>query len=389
MALVPFSYNLRSLFVRRSATFLTVLGVGATVAVVAGVLALNTGFESLFRSSGRSDFFIFLRPGATNETDSFFDRERANILMKSRPEIAVDADGVPLASIECYLALRRNRVDGGETNVPVRGVQPQSRKLNEGHMKLIEGRWFEPGSDEVIIGRATAGRFENCSFGDTLVFNTTPFKVVGIFDSPGPFASEIWGDLERVSAALQRPASNRVVAALKPGTDIAALRASLESDAQTPAQLLDEREYMSKQTEALSGVLVGLGIALAVIMGIAAVFTATNTMLAALAARTHEIGILLSIGFRPFSVFVSFLFESLLIALLGGAIGCVLILPLNGIQTSTMNFATFTDVSFAFRVTPELMSRAILFALLLGLLGGAWPAFRAAMMKPTEALRRR
>lgn len=389
MALVPFSYNLRSLFVRTATTALTLLGIGATVAVVAGVISLQQGFASLFETGGREDVVVFLRPGATNESDSYFDRDRAEALIKSRNEFAVDSENQPIAAIECFLAVRRYRTTGGETNVPIRGIQPMSLVINQDAVRISEGRAPQFGSDEVIVGRRLVGKFRDCSLGDVIVFNTTPFRVVGIFENDGPFASEIWGDIERISVALQRPAMNRVIARLKGGVDLEAFAKDLEGDKLYPAQVKTERELLTKQTEAMSGILLGLATFLGVIMGIAAIFTATNTMLAALAARTHEIGILLSIGFKPLSIFASFLFESVLLGLIGGAIGAILVQPLNGIETSTSNFATFTDVSFAFRVTPTVLATAIGFSLVLGVLGGAWPAYRAASLRPTEALRRR
>lgn len=389
MALVPFSYNLRSLFVRRATTSLTLLGIAATVAVVAGVISLQQGFKSMFESGGREDVVVFLRPGATNESDSFFDRERAEALIKSRTEIAVDSNQQPLAAIECFLAVRRDRVTGGETNVPIRGIQPMSLVINADSVRITEGRAITFGSDEVIVGRRLAGKFRDCNVGGVLTFNTTPFRVVGIFENDGPFASEIWGDVERISVALQRPALNRVVARLKPSVDLASFAKSLEGDKLYPAKLETERALMDRQTKTMSGVLLGLATFLGVIMGIAAIFTATNTMLAALAARTHEIGILLSIGFKPGSIFLSFLFESIVLGLVGGLLGAILVQPLNGIETSTSNFATFTDISFAFQVTPTVIGTAIGFSLILGILGGAWPAYRAASLRPTEALRRR
>jgi putative ABC transport system permease protein len=211
---------------------------------------------------------------------------------------------------------------------------------------------------------------------------------VGIFDQDGPFASEIWGDRDRIAEALQRPIFNRVIATMKPGTDLKELQDRLEHDAQVPCKVMTEREYLTSQTLALSFVLKALGTFLAVIMGVGAVFTATNTMLAALAARTHEIGILLALGFRPFAIFASFMLEAVLLGLLGGVVGCVLALPINGANTGTMNFQTFTEVAFAFRVTPRVLVSAVFFALILGMIGGAWPALRAALMRPTKAMRR-
>lgn len=386
--MVPFSYNLRSLWVRKSATLLTVFGIGATVAVVAGVLALQQGFERLYSENGREDLAVFLRPGATNEGDSQFRREQAEILQKSLPEIALNEQGEPLASQECFLAVRRYKLDGGETNVPIRGVQQQTFEIRAGEVSVAEGRTFTPGSDEVIVGEKLLGRIRGAAVGEVIVLNTTPFQVVGILASDGPFASEIWGDLDRMLEALERPNANRVIAQLREGTDFAALAARIESDKQVPAKLLTEREYLTGQTEILSTILKFLGGFLGVVMGIAAVFTATNTMLSAIASRTREIGILLASGFRPFPIFLSFVFESLVLGLVGGLLGCLMVLPINGIETGTTNFQTFTEVAFAFRVTPYVLTRAVLFALVLGLIGGALPALRASALSPTEALRR-
>lgn len=385
--LIPFAYNLRSLLVRRTATLLTVLGIAATVAVLAGVLALQNGFESLFKGSGRDDVAVFLRPGATSEGESYFTRANALRLVKSVPEVALDGEGQPLAAVEVYLAVRRFKVDGGETNVPIRGVQPASFAIAR-TLAVSEGRAFRPGTDEVIVGRKLVGRIRDCALGDVVQLNTTPFRVVGVFDHDGPFSSEIWGDMDRMLDALQRPAPSRVVAQLRPDASVAALAERLASSPDVPAKVLTERAYFAAMTERLSATLLFLGALLGAIMGVAAVFTATNTMLAALAARTHEIGILLSLGFRPGPIFLAFLLESLAIGLLGGLAGAAMTVPLHGAETGTMNFNTFTEVAFAFRVTPRVLATAVGFSLLLGLLGGAWPAWRAARMRPTEALRR-
>lgn len=398
MALVPLSYNLRSLWVRKSATFLTVLGIGATVAVLAGVLALRSGFQGLFRENGREDIAVFLRQGSTNEGDSAFTRERAEVLMKTLDVYQLDAQGKPLVSAETYLAVRLFKTDGGETNVPVRGVQPATFAIYGDELQFVAGRNFTPGTDEVVVGEKIADRIQDCHVGDTVQFNTTPFKVVGVFRHAGAFSSEIWGDRDRISEALERPVFNRIIARVKPGTEIgwdgaenkpkSGLALQLDSDPQVPCKVMTEKQYLTAQSAALGAVLLVLGQVLAVIMGIAAVFTATNTMLSALAARTREIGILLSLGFKPWAVFVSFLFESTLLGLIGGLAGCLMAWPIHGTETGTMNFNTFTEVAFAFRLTPELLAQAVGFSILLGLLGGAWPAFRAASMEPTRTMRR-
>ncbi len=388
MKFVPLSYNLRSLAVRRGPTLLTILGIAATVATVAGVLALQQGFETLYAENGRSDLAVILRPGATSEGVSAFTREGAGRIAKSTPEFALDEDGAPLASLECFLAVRRFRVDGGETNVPLRGVQPPTFALRGDELRIRDGRHFAPGTDEVIVGRSITDRVQNCHVGDLLMINVTPFKVVGVFECDGPFESEIWGDFDRMLSALDRFGPNRVVAKLVEGADVAALDERLRANPETAAAASTERDYLTSQTEVLSTILVFLGSFLGIVMGIAAVFTATNTMLSAIASRTHEIGILLATGFRPLAIFLSFLFEAVLLGLLGGIIGSLVVLPLNGIQTGTTNFQTFTEVAFGFRITAPVLLTAITFSLALGVLGGTLPAWRAARMTPTEALRR-
>jgi ABC-type antimicrobial peptide transport system permease subunit len=388
MSFVPVGYNVRSLLVRRASTLLAVFGIAATVAVLAGLISLQQGFATLFASGGRDDLAVVLRQGATSEGESAFSRTDVDLLVKETAEFAVGADGRPLASGEMYLAVRRRKLDGGETNVPIRGVQPRTFDIHGSDLRLAEGRRFEPGTDEVIVGRALADRIRDCGVGDVLVLNTTPFRVVGVFEGRGAFESEIWGDVDRLMEALERPMLNRVIGVLRPEADVEALSARLDSDRRVPSQAMTERAYLEGQTVGLSALFIGLGSFLALIMGIGAVFTGTNSMLSALAARTHEIGILLSVGFRPWAIFASFLLESVLLGLLGGLVGCLLVLPLQGLRTGTMNMQTFTEVAFAFRVTPTVLVTAVLFALALGLLGGALPAWRASRLTPTEALRR-
>lgn len=386
-SLVPFSYNVRSLFVRKSATLLTVISVGATVAVIAGVLALQQGFVTLFAEGGREDLVVFMRPGAQSEGNSGFAKERADTLIKETPEIAESADGRPLAAAETYLAVRLFKTDGGETNVPIRGVQPMTLELRKDDLRFVEGRTFRPGTDEVIVGAKLAPYIRGCQLGQTLQLNTVPFTVVGIFTDDGPYASEIWGDLDRIVDALERPVYNRVVAKLRDGVDLEEFARAREDNERVPANVMTERAYLKSQTGAMGvtlGVLAGF---LGIIMGLAAVFTTTTTMLAALASRTHEIGVLGALGFRPLSIFLAFMTESLLLGLLGGAVGALMTLPLNGIETGTMNFQTFTEVAFAFRVTPFVLALSIGLAVTLGLLGGAIPAWRAARMAPVDALR--
>lgn len=388
MGFVPLAYTLRSLFRRPASTLLTVVSIGATVAVLAGLLSLQRGFALLFTDNGREDLAIVLRPGALAEGESGFSRDQIDILIKSTGEFATDDRGQPLAAAESYLAVRLRKSDGGETNVPIRGVQPMSFALRGSDFAVIEGRMPRPGTDEALVGRGLVGRIGGARVGEQIMLNTTPFTVVGVFSCKGPFESEVWADVERMMEALQRPFYNRVVGKLRDASALPGLAERLANDKQTPAKVLSERDYLSGQTSALTMTLIGLATFLALVMGTAAVFTGTNTMLAAVSSRTQEIGILLSMGFRPLPIFVSFLTEALLLGLAGGVLGCLLVLPINGVRTGTTNFSTFTEVAFAFRVTPDVLAIAVGFAVLLGLLGGCLPAGRAARMRVTEALRR-
>jgi putative ABC transport system permease protein len=387
MALVPLRYNLRSLFVRSSSTVLTVCAIGATVAVLAGMLSLQQGFVTLFQEHGRDDLAVFLRKGATSEGESGMTREQCAILGKEVPEVERNADGKPIASAELFLAVRLRKFDGGETNVSIRGVEPMTFVVHGDDVRIVEGKRFEPGSDELIVGEGLTGRIADCKVGDVLRINTVSFRIVGVFAGKGGYRSEIWGDLDRLAAALQRPVRSRVLAKVQPGTDLDALQARYTDDLRVQPKVQTERAYLASQTERLSLTFTILGGFLAIIMGIAAVFTGTNSMLAAIGARTHEIGILKAVGYRPFAIFLAFLGEAVLLGLAGGVVGCLLVLPFQGAETGTMN-QTFSEVTFAFRTTPAVMALSIAFAGLLGLVGGMFPALRAARMTPTQALRR-
>ena len=389
MTLVPFTYVWRSLFVRRSSTFLTVVSIGATVAVLAAVLALQQGFESMFLERGRADLAVVLRIGAGSEGESGLTRSDVDLLTKESPEFTVDENGQPRASAELYVAVRRRKADGGETNVPVRGVQPASYEIHRKSFRIVEGRRPEPGADEVVVGYRIAERIPDCRVGEVLTLNLTPFRVVGTFAVGGSYDSEIWGDAERMLEALERPVFSRVIGELRDGVTAADLDARLSEDRRIGAKAVDEQSYLSGQTAFLNGLFGFLGTGLTLFMGIGAVFTGINTMYSAIAARTREVGILLSVGYRPFAIFLSFLSESALLGLLGGAVGLLLVLPLDGIQTGTTNFQTFSEVAFSFAITPSVLMTAMIVALVLGVIGGAVPAWRAARLEVATALRRR
>jgi putative ABC transport system permease protein len=243
MALLPLGYSLRNLFRRRSATALTILSIGATVAVLAGMGCLRQGFETLVTERGRTDMVVFLRPGATTDGESGFPRQSVDLIVKETPEIAVDGEGRPLAAAELFLAVRRRKMDGGETNVAIRGVEPQTFAVHGDDVRIVEGRRFEAGADEVIVGKGLVERIQDCRPGEVLVLNTTPFRVVGVMDARGAFDSEIWGDARRMQEALERPIFSRVIAQVRPGTDVAALDARMEKNERVQADVFTERDY--------------------------------------------------------------------------------------------------------------------------------------------------
>jgi ABC-type antimicrobial peptide transport system permease subunit len=277
-----------------------------------------------------------------------------------------------------------------------------SFRMSEDGPRIVDGRMLQWGADEVIVPERLVSRFQGCALGDTVMLNLTPFRVVGTFRSEGVYDGEIWGDVERVMDALERPYFQRIIARVDAATidreaatadreegesSIEALSARLRSDARAPLSIQYEREYLAMQTTAISGMLANLARFLTVIMGIAAVLGAMNTMIAAVSARVHEIGVLKSIGYRPQQIFGAFLLESGIIGLVGGVLGLFLVLPFHGVETGLTNWNTFTDVSFSFRLSPRIAVNAFVIASILGLVGGALPALRAARLQPVDALR--
>jgi putative ABC transport system permease protein len=386
--LVPFRYPLRSLVVRWQASLLSALGIAMSIAVLCGVFALRNGFEALHAETGSDDVIVYLRKGATSEGESGITLDRVN-MYKSLPEVALGQNGQPLAAGETYLALFLAKADDlGLVNVPIRGIEAASLEIHGDAFRLIAGRALAFGSNEIIVGRPISARIHSCKLGDTLMVNLTPFKVVGIFESDGAYSSEIWGDVDRIAAALERPMRQRVVARIRPGVDVAAHIEAMENEKRLPSKVMTERAYFLSQTGFLGNVLVVLGNLLGGILGLAAILGAANTMLAAVGSRTREVGVLRSLGFGQFAVLIAFLTEAILIGLAGGLIGCLLVLPLDGLETGTMNWKTFTETAFAFRVDAGLLATAVSVSVALGLVAGLVPAWRASRLKPVEAMRR-
>jgi ABC-type lipoprotein release transport system permease subunit len=385
---IPLSYNLRNIRQRPVSTLTTAIGIALTVTIFVGALALAAGFQSALVETGTEGNVIVLRKGADSEISSGIGRDASNIV-RAHPAIATGPDGRPLVSSEMVVVTNRDRLgQPGSSNVTVRGIDPEAMALRS-QVRITVGRMFAPGSDEVIIGARIAPRFVNCAVGDRIRFQQRDFTVVGHFDAGGSaFESEIWGDNSSLQPALQRGGGfQSVTFRLRDPSAFAELKKELESDPRLQVQVQREATWYTDQSGALASTIRVLGVFITIIMALGAVFGAMNTMYAAVQSRTREIATLLVLGFSPMAVLVSFMAESVLLSLLGGAIGCLLALPINGIVTSTTNFSSFSEVAFAFRVTPEALFAGMMFAAGMGVVGGFLPALKAARQSLSSSLR--
>ncbi|MGE4620166.1 MAG: ABC transporter permease [Planctomycetota bacterium] len=385
---LPTGYTTRNLLRRRSQVLFTALGIAFTTAVLCGVLSLRNGFQQLFEPLGADEVAVYLRLGASSEGQSGIPRQSAEIIIKERPEILRNDEGKPLAAAECFLAMYMEKIDGGLVNAPLRGIEEASLTLYPTPPQLLEGRWPDWGSDEVVVGRPLVNRMKDCALGDTLKLNTTPFKVVGIYEFNNSQGSEIWGPVERMLEALDRPAYSRVIARVDTNLDYEEATRQMEEDPRLNFSITKQSEYLASQTTGLSTSLLYLSVFLTIIMGSAAVIGTMNTMLATVASRTHEIGILLAIGYSRVEVFLAFLLESAQVGLIGGILGLLLVAPFHGVETGAANFNTFTDISFSFQLSPTIALTAFSVSFALGLIGGAIPAWVAANRSVVEAIRR-
>lgn len=386
---IPFVYNLRSVMQRPVSTALTALGIGLVVAVFVAMLALANGFVAALVKTGSSDNVLLLRRGADSELSSGIPREAVSIISAS-PHVAVGADGRPLVSPETYLVLNIPRIGGDQfavANVVARGVSDKAFDVRR-NIHILEGRRFGSGQSEVCIGAKLAGRFANVNVGDVLRFGNRNWNVVCRFTANGSsFESEIWGENEQFQSVFRGNGFQSITFRLKDPGAFDDVKRSFLADQRIQVDAHRESEFYASQSELLGNILRFLGIMITSIMAVGAVFGAVNTMYAAVSSRTPEIAVLLTLGFHPRSVLASFLAESALIALLGGIIGCLLALPINGVVTSTTNWASFSEIAFAFRVTPLLLLAGVVFAVVMGVVGGFFPARRASKLPVVQALR--
>ena len=382
--------NLRNLPQRLGTSLVVIVGIAGVAGVLVSVLSMSEGFRHTLASTGREDRVIVLRAGSDAEMSSNVSRDQA-VLVGALPAIARDAAGRPLASAELVVMVdlpRRGQTD--PNNVPFRGVQPAAFAIRN-EIRLVEGRPFERGVREVIVGRRAAQQFEGLGVGSRIAFRDSDWTVVGIFSSGGDVhESEIWADAEVAASAYRRTGFQSITARLADGgsAGLADLTASMARDRRLSMTVFREPEYYAKQSKVLNTLINVLGYTVAAFMAVGATFGALNCMYSAIASRQVEIATLRAIGFGSAPVVVSVLIEALVLALLGGALGGGLAyLYCDGATLSTLNFDTFSQVAFDFRVTPALILRGIAWALVIGALGGLPPAIRAARLPVTLALR--
>jgi putative ABC transport system permease protein len=384
---LPLSYNVRNVRHRWQVTLLAVSGIALVVAVFTVLMAMSEGFSRALRSTGRPDNAMIVQRGSASELTSWIPIDQRNLILV-RDEVARDAEGQPLASPEDVVVTNKPKRDGSPTNVTVRGVTPKAFDVRGG-IKILDGRKFTPGLYEVIVGDKIARRVRGLELGSSVKLQKHEWKVVGTFSSQGgAFESEIWGDADVMGVDFGRTGGyNAMSVRLKPGADVTELDHWIRSNPQMQLQAVSERKYYDDQAGPLAKILRQLATFVAVIMGVGAVFGAMNTMYAIVAARTREIGTLRALGFSRRAILFSFVVESVTLALAGGAIGCLLAVPMNGYSTGTGQTQSFSEIAFAFQITPGIVMSSVAFAVVMGVIGGLLPSVRAARLPITSALR--
>ncbi len=385
---IPIIYNVRSVKARWTSTIVAVAGIAGTVGVFIAMLSLARGFRATLVTSGSADNALITRAGATSEMTSGVPIDSVKVIQDA-PGIARGAAGALLTSEAVLMAPIPLISTGTDANVELRGVSANVFAIRR-NIKIIEGRMFQPGLAELIVGKNARSTYSGLTLGSEIGLGTIRWQVVGVFDAGGSsFDSEVWGDAHLLNSAYKRPdtLSQSVTVHLTSPAALQQLKDSLTSDPRLNVDVTREIDYYSKQSTRMTTLITTLGGFVAAIMAIGAVFGALNTMYSAVAERGREIATMRALGFGAVAVVISFSIEALLISFVGGGIGCLAVLPLNGLTTSTMNFQTFSNLAFAFKITPELLAKGIFFALTMGLIGGLLPAVRAARLPVATALR--
>lgn len=385
---IPISYNIRDMILRKRLTLMTALGIALTVMTTVFLMMLLAGMKKAFVASGDPLNVLVVRKGSSSEMVGGFTKDKFPIL-RELPGIATDSHGQPLVSGEWVVIVALPPKGGtGVVNITMRGMGEDGIELRRNKVKLVDGKWFAAGQREVAVSRSIHDRFAHTNVGDIIDFGKGPWKVTGIFDAGGSaYDSEIWGDFNQVADQFNR--QNAVGNVYLRATDpIAAdaLKHRVADDQRLQLDGMLETEYYAKQTSSGAGIRL-MGFIVAFTMAIGSIFAAANTMYAAVAYRSREIATLRVMGFRRGSIVTSFVFEAVLLALLGAAIGIVLMLPFNGMSTSTANQVTFSQVVFNMRITLQVVLSAVIFAVAMGLIGGVAPAWGAARREILAALR--
>jgi putative ABC transport system permease protein len=380
--------NIRSIPQRLGSSAVAIVGIAGVVVVFVSVLSIAQGFRAAMTTAGDPRTAIVLRAGTDSEMSSGLSREQTQII-KDAPGLARNADG-PVASAELFVIVNHpKRSTGTDANVPLRGVEPGAFDVRP-RLKLVEGRRFEPGRNEIVVGRAAAGQFAGLEVGNDVRWGENAWKVVGIFEAEGAISeSELWCDARVLQGAYRRGDSfQSVYVQLEREDSLEAFKTALAGDPRLNVMVERETDYLAAQSTVLQTIIRTVGVVIAGLMAIGAIFGAINTMYNAVASRTREIATLRALGFGAGSIVTSVMAESAVLALIGGILGgLVAWVGFDGYRTSTMNFQSFSQVAFAFRVTPTLLAEGLACALLMGLIGGILPAVRAARLPIVNALR--
>jgi putative ABC transport system permease protein len=385
---VPISYNFRNIRARWTSTIVAIIGIAGTVGVFVAMLSLAKGFRATLVASGAADNVLVLRAGSPTEMMGGVTLDSVKVV-QDEPGVARDSSG-PLVTQEVVGVMPFPLISTGtDANVQVRGVSANVLRIRK-FVKIVQGKMFEPGLSELVVGKNASKTYAGLTLGNTVRFGGGQWKVVGVFDAGGSsFDSEVWCDGKIFSDVLKRPENifQSATVHLNSPEDFQHFKDSIGTDPRLNLDVMREVDYYAKQSRTMTTLITVLGGLVAAIMAIGAVFGALNTMYSAVAERGREIATMRALGFSHASVILSFLFEALLISFAGGILGCLAVLPLNGFTTSTMNFQTFSNLAFAFKITFDLLLLGVLFALVMGILGGVLPAIRAAYRPVAVALR--
>jgi putative ABC transport system permease protein len=385
---VPIAYNFRSIRERWTSTIVAVLGIAGTVGVFVAMLSLARGFKATLVASGSPGNALVMRAGSSSEMMGGITLESVKVVQDA-PGVAHDSSG-PLVTQEVVGVMPFPLISTGtDANVQVRGVSPNVLEIRR-FVKMTEGRMFQPGLSELVVGKNASRTYQGLTLGNSVDFAGGHWKIVGVFDAGGSsFDSEVWCDGKLFNQVLHRPENifQSVTVHLTSPDSFNTLKDSLTTDPRLNVDVIREIDYYAKQSTVMTKLITILGGFVAAIMAVGAIFGALNTMYSAVSERGREIATMRALGFSTWNVLLSFLFEALLISFAGGILGCLVVLPLNGWTTNTMNFQTFSNIAFAFKITLDLLLMGILFALVMGVLGGFFPAIRAATRPVAVALR--